>query len=123
MYKQDVNNKIYGPPVSNCDDYALFLKVLQYMHDARGYSEYLTKYRIRQGSLSRNKMKKFKSFFELMVGFEHINIFLSVFYLLTNLLIKHIWKYKIMPPRSHRQKHELKNIYCYAAIFNNKEAA
>jgi glycosyltransferase involved in cell wall biosynthesis len=95
MYKQDLSNKIYGPPVKNCDDYALFLKALHYMFNAGGYSECLTKYRIRQGSLSRNKFEKLKSFFDLMINFEHRNIFMSFLFLCTNQLIKFIWKYKV----------------------------
>jgi glycosyltransferase involved in cell wall biosynthesis len=96
MYKQNMNSKIYGPLVMNCDDYALFLEVLRHMHNAKGYSECLTKYRIRQGSLSRNKIKKLKSYFYLMRKFEHINIVLSFFYLCTNQMIKLFWKYKVI---------------------------
>jgi glycosyltransferase involved in cell wall biosynthesis len=98
MYRQNVNNKIYGPILMTCNDYALFLKVLHYMHNAKGYSECLTKYRIRQGSLSRNKIKKVKSFFELMINFEHRNIFMVFLFLCTNQLIRLVWKYKT-PPR------------------------
>jgi glycosyltransferase involved in cell wall biosynthesis len=98
IYKQNMNNKIFGPIVKNCDDYALFLEVLQYMHNARGYSKCLTKYRIRRGSLSKNKIEKIISFFDLMINFEHLNVFNILFYLCTNQLIKLVWKYEIIPP-------------------------
>jgi hypothetical protein len=94
MYEQDVNNKIYGPIVKNCDDYALFLKILHHVHNACGYSECLTKYRIREKSLSSNKISKIAPFFYIMLHVEHKNILVSCFYLITNQLIKYIWKYK-----------------------------
>jgi hypothetical protein len=94
MYKQDVNNKILGPVIKNCDDYALFLRVLRYTHNACGYKECLTQYRIRQKSLSKNKIEKVKTFFNVMMNIEHKNIIIVCFYLFTNQLIKLIWKYE-----------------------------
>jgi glycosyltransferase involved in cell wall biosynthesis len=95
MYKQNVNNKIFGPLIVNCDDYALFLRVLQNMYNARGYSDCLTRYRIRKGSFSKNKIKKLSSFFDLMINYAHINIFEAFIYLCINQLIKIFWKYKL----------------------------
>ncbi|GHU55150.1 putative teichuronic acid biosynthesis glycosyltransferase TuaG [Spirochaetia bacterium] len=94
MYKQDVNNKIFGPDITKNNDYALFLEVLKHIHNARGYPECLAQYRIRQKSLSRNKIGKIKSFFYLMLHIEHKNFIVVCFYLITNQLIKIIWKYK-----------------------------
>jgi teichuronic acid biosynthesis glycosyltransferase TuaG len=94
MYKHDVSNKIFGPVISNCDDYALFLQVLRHTKNGMGYSECLTKYRIRSQSLSRNKLKKIKPFFDMMMNVEHKNIFLACFYLFTNQIIKLFWKYE-----------------------------
>jgi hypothetical protein len=94
MYKQDVHNKIYGPEIPNCDDYALFLQVLQHTQNGMGYPECLAKYRIRRKSLSRNKMKKVKPFFDMMMHIEHKNIVTACFYLFTNQFIKLFWKYK-----------------------------
>jgi teichuronic acid biosynthesis glycosyltransferase TuaG len=97
MYKQNLYNKIYGPLVTPCDDYALFLRVMKSIQNARGYFECLTKYRIRQGSLSSNKIKKLKAFLNLMLNFEHLNILQVFFYLCTNKIIKIAWKYKAVP--------------------------
>jgi glycosyltransferase involved in cell wall biosynthesis len=94
IYKQKLNDKIYGPLITSCNDYALFLKILQHTSNARGYSKCLTKYRIREGSLSRNKIKKMKSYFDLMINYEHINIFFVLLYLCANQSIKIVWKYK-----------------------------
>jgi glycosyltransferase involved in cell wall biosynthesis len=100
MYKQNLNDKIYGPLITSCNDYALFLRILQHTRNARGYPECLTKYRIRKGSLSRNKIKKMKSYFDLMINYEHINIFFMFLCLCTNQLIKIIWKYKKISSKS-----------------------
>ena len=94
MYKQDVNNKIFGPIVRNCNDYALFLQVLKHDHDGMGYAECLTKYRVRTNSLSRNKLEKIKPFFDVMVKTEKIPFLLACFYLFTNQAIKLFWKYE-----------------------------
>jgi len=99
MYKQDLNNKIFGPNVSSCNDYALFLQVLKHMKNGMGYSECLTRYRVRATSLSRNKFKKLKSFFSVLVNIEKIPFFLSCFYLITNQIIKMCWKYKKSPKK------------------------
>jgi len=79
MYRQDVNNKIYGPVISNCEDYALFLEVLRHNKNAHGLAQCLTKYRIRGNSLSGNKFKKPASYFDLMLCIEHKSIFAAVF--------------------------------------------
>jgi hypothetical protein len=94
MYKQDLNNKIYGPDIKKNNDYALFLEILKHTHNALGYYECLAQYRIRQNSLSRNKIGKIKSFFYLMIHIEHKNFIEACFFLFTNQLIKLMWKYK-----------------------------
>jgi teichuronic acid biosynthesis glycosyltransferase TuaG len=94
VYKQDKNNKIYGPIIKSCNDYALFLQVLRQMKNAMGLRECLTKYRIRGKSLSQNKFKKLVPYFDLMLNIEHKNIFTATLYLFTNLLIKYVLKYR-----------------------------
>ena len=94
VYKQDLNNKRFGPIIYNCNDYALFLNVLRCTKNAMGYSEILTKYRISNDSLSKNKFKKISNFFEMMVKYHHKNIFISFFYLVSNQVIKYLWKYR-----------------------------
>ena len=94
MYKQDICNKWYGPSVSSCNDYALFLKVLKHIKNGMGYSECLVKYRVRKNSLSRNKLKKVKPYFFVMRKIEQINILLVCFYFFTNITIKLFWKYR-----------------------------
>lgn len=93
MYEQDPDKKILGPHVTNCDDYALFLRVLKQCKNARGYQNCLTKYRVRRQSLSSNKIKKLPSFFDLMLNYEGKTTLSAFFYLFTNQLIKYVWKY------------------------------
>jgi hypothetical protein len=88
--------KIYGPLVKNNNDYALFLKVLKNVQNGLGYFECLSKYRKHKGSLSSDKLKKIGPFIEIMVNHEHKNIFIAFFYLITNSLIKILFKYEKM---------------------------
>jgi len=94
MYKQDQNNKCFGPLLESCNDYALFLRILKHVERAMGCNELLAKYRIVHNSLSRNKLKKFFNHIEMMTKYEGKNICVSLFYLMTNQLIKVFWKYK-----------------------------
>ena len=94
VYKQDLSNKHFGPILYSCNDYALFLNVLRYTKNAMGYSEVLAKYRISNDSLSQNKFKKISDFFELMVKYQYKNIFISFFCLVSNQVIKYLWKYR-----------------------------
>jgi glycosyltransferase involved in cell wall biosynthesis len=94
MYIQDINNKIYGPYLKNTEDWALFLEVLKHKKKAFGYFECLAKYRIRHNSLSRNKLRKLHSYFQMMTIYEHENIFLVCIFLLIHQIIKIVWKYK-----------------------------
>jgi len=96
MYKQDLNNKIYSPDILNCNDYALFLKVLKNIKNGMGFAECLAKYRICSNSLSRKKLSKIISYLYIMINIEKINIFFSTFYLITNQIIKIFWKYKYL---------------------------
>jgi len=94
IYKQDLSNKIYGPILKNCNDYALFLQILRHAKNAMGYNENLAKYRILNKSLSRNKFGKVSFFIEMMTKYEKQNIVFACFYMLTNQLIKFLWKYE-----------------------------
>jgi glycosyltransferase involved in cell wall biosynthesis len=94
MYRQDINNKIYGYNILKRNDYALFLRVMKISKNAMGISEILAKYRIRKNSLSRNKLKLIKYNFIVLHKFEHINVIFSCFYLFTNIIIKIFFKYK-----------------------------
>lgn len=94
MYKQDLTNKIYGPVLKNCNDHALFLKVMPHMKKAMGINECLGLYRIRKGSISRKKFSKLASFYQLFHDNEGLNYITATFCLLTQILIKKLYKYR-----------------------------
>lgn len=94
MYKQDVNNKIYTPDIKKNNDTALFLPVLKFSKNARGMNECLGLYRIRKGSISRNKFKMIKPYIVVLNKFEHKNIVFSYFCVFTQILIKAFFKYE-----------------------------
>ena len=91
MYKK---NGILTPEVKNTEDYALFLDVLKKVKNAHGIPESMAYYRITNNSFSRNKIKKIKSFYEVFMKYNYLSIFQATFYLITNQVIKLLWKYK-----------------------------
>jgi len=94
MYRQDVKNKIYCDNIRKRNDYALFLRVIKCSKNAMGIPENLAKYRIREKSISKNKIKLIKYNFIVLYKYEHINLFSSCMYVFTSILIKIFLKYK-----------------------------
>jgi glycosyltransferase involved in cell wall biosynthesis len=94
MYKQDFNNKVYGPNIPNMEDYGLFLKIIKQCSNARGYSQCLARYRIRCDGLSRNKLKKIIPYFRLMIQHEHINFFIVCIHMIIFFICKCLWRSK-----------------------------
>lgn len=94
IYKQDLNHKIYGADVSKANDYALFLEVMKNIDYAAGLDECLAMYRIRKGSVSRNKFKKAKPYIHVLQTVEKKNVLMSWFLLGTHMFVKTFFKYK-----------------------------
>lgn len=94
IYKQDLQNKIYGVDVNKANDYALFLQVMKYIDYAVGLDECLAMYRIRKGSVSRNKLKKAKPYIHVLRIVENKNFLMSWFLLGTHMFVKTFLKYK-----------------------------
>lgn len=94
MYKQDLNSKIYGPNIQKNNDHALFLRVLKESNCAMGLSECLAQYRIRKGSISRNKFNIIKYYIDVIHIHERRNIFFALFCVFTHFFIKMFYKYK-----------------------------
>ena len=94
VYKQDVNNKIYGPNISKHNDGALFLPVLKKYKNARGINECLGLYRIRKGSISRNKISLIKPYIVVLHEFEKKSLLFSYFCVFTHVFIKSFFKYE-----------------------------
>lgn len=94
MYNQDVVGKIYAKDIKKNNDNALFYPVLKKCKNARGISSCLALYRIRRGSISRNKLKMIKPYITVLHNFEGHNILLSYFCVITHFVIKFLFKYK-----------------------------
>lgn len=94
IYKQDLNHKIYGADVQKANDYALFLNVMKNIKFACGLDECLAAYRIRKGSVSRNKWKKVEHYIHVLQTVGHKNIIMSYVLLFTHQFIKSFFKYK-----------------------------
>lgn len=94
IYKQDLNHKIYGSDVQKANDYALFLNVMKNIKCAYGLDECLAAYRIRKGSVSRNKWKKVEHYIHVLQTVAHKNIIMAYILLFTHLFIKSFFKYK-----------------------------
>jgi hypothetical protein len=94
MYRQDIKNKIYCDNIKKNNDHALFLRVVKNCNNPMGVSENFAKYRIRKGSISRNKLQMIKPYITVLHDFEHINIPCAYFCLLTHIIIKMFFKYQ-----------------------------
>lgn len=92
IYKQDLNNKIYIPDVKKNNDRALFLKVLKNCKKAMGQKEVLAKYRIRKGSISRNKFQMLEPYIKVVHEFEGKSKLYAYFCAFTHVLVKKLYK-------------------------------
>jgi len=94
IYRRGFAEDIRSFNIKNNNDYGLFLQVVKRAKKARGIKEVLAHYRIRKSSISRNKFKKVKAYFELMRKYLHIPFFVACYFLFTNILIGKIYKYE-----------------------------
>lgn len=94
MYRQNVDSKIYCDDIKKNNDHALFLRVLRQCHNAMGFDQCLALYRIRQGSISRNKWKMIEPYIRVVHNYEHQNIIFSYLCVATHTFIKLFLKYK-----------------------------
>lgn len=94
MYKQVPNHKIYGPDIKKNNDHALFLRVVRECNKAMGYNSIEALYRIRRGSISRNKLKLILPYYTVVHKFEHKNTIFSFFCVITHVVIKFFYKYE-----------------------------
>lgn len=94
MYSQLKLGKYFGPDVKNCNDKALFLKILKKSKKALSISEPLAKYRIRKNSISSSKIKMLKPYIHVLHDHEKINIVFTLFFVITHFIYKKLFKYK-----------------------------
>ena len=94
MYRQVVANKIYAGDVKKNNDHALFLRVMRQCKNGMGLDECLALYRIRKGSISRNKFKVLQPFVTVLHDFEHKSYITAYFCVFTHMFVKTLFKYK-----------------------------
>lgn len=73
IYNSKRLGKMFMPDITRGQDYSLWLKILKIEKYAYGLNETLSIYRLRSGSLSKNKFKKFKNMIEIYNREEKFN--------------------------------------------------
>lgn len=81
MYNVKNHGKFYVPDIRKRNDDALWLKMLKVIPYAYGLNEVLMLYRIRENSLSSNKLELVKYHWYLYREIEKLSIFRSVFHI------------------------------------------
>ena len=76
-----LGGKIYMPLIEKRHDHGLWLSILKQVHTAYGLKEVLGKYRIRDGSISNNKIDNIKYQWRLYREIEKLNIIKSLYYM------------------------------------------
>lgn len=79
MYDQELLGKYEVPSIRKRNDFALWLKILHDVEYCYGMPEVLARYRIREDSVSSNKIKLIKYHWQLYHDIEGHNIFRSFF--------------------------------------------
>lgn len=80
MYDSKRIGKIYFPDVELREDHAMWIELLKKIKHARSIQDSLGIYRMRNNSVSRNKLKIAKKQFDLYYKYLKMNIFKSVYY-------------------------------------------
>jgi teichuronic acid biosynthesis glycosyltransferase TuaG len=75
--------KYYMPELRKRQDYVLWLSILKDIDEARGIREVLASYRIRKGSVSRNKLKAMFYVWRVYRDYERLSVPRSAYYLAT----------------------------------------
>ena len=87
MYSADFFGKQYMPEIRKRQDYALWLKLLK-KTNAYGLDEVLSSYRIRENSISSNKLSLLKYEWKIYREEEQLPFFTSLFYLISAVVLK-----------------------------------
>jgi len=82
MYDSKRIGKVFFPDVELREDHAMWIELLKKIKHARAIDESLGIYRMRDNSVSRNKIKIAKMQFNLYFKYLKMNIFKSVYYTL-----------------------------------------
>lgn len=80
MYDTKKLNKMYMPMILKRQDYGLWLAILKKTDYAYGINKPLATYRMREGSVSRNKFKAAQYQWRIYRKIERLNIFKSIYF-------------------------------------------
>lgn len=92
LIKIETIGKFYMPDIAKRQDYGLWLSILKKNEFAYGLKEPLAIYRIRKGSVSRNKFKAMYYVWKVYKDVEKLNSFIAS-YMLINYIINGLRKY------------------------------
>lgn len=80
MYDSSRVGKVYFPDVELREDHAMWIELLKKISKARAIKDSLGIYRMRDNSVSRNKIKIAKKQFDLYFKYLNMNVFKSAYY-------------------------------------------
>lgn len=87
VYNQSSLGKVYMPNLRKRQDYAMWLKILKYTK-AYKLDESLAEYRIRENSISKNKVEMLKWNFLMFYRIEQFSLLKSFYFVFRNILTK-----------------------------------
>lgn len=82
MYNRNVLGEYRVPPIKKRNDFALWLKILKDTPYCMGIDEVLTMYRVRENSISSNKLDLIRYHWQLYYEIEKLGLVHSVWYML-----------------------------------------
>lgn len=82
MYNRNVLGEYRVPPIKKRNDFALWLKILKDTPYCMGIDEVLTMYRVRENSISSNKLDLIRYHWQLYYEIENLGLVHSVWYML-----------------------------------------
>ncbi|HGS4462854.1 TPA: glycosyltransferase family 2 protein [Vibrio metschnikovii] len=80
MYDTEKIGKVYMPLIRKRQDFGLWLRILKKCDMAYGIDQSLAKYRVRNGSISSNKLKAAQYNWKLYREVEKLNLFQALYY-------------------------------------------
>lgn len=87
MYNAEKLGKFYAPDIKKRNDFATWLQVIKKTKYLYGLNETLTTYRIRKGSLSKNKTNLVKYQWKVYREFENLSLIMSTYLLIHKTLV------------------------------------
>lgn len=88
MYDVEKLGKLYMPNIRKRQDYGLWLRILKKGSLAGGLQDCLSSYRVRSGSISRNKVELVSYNWELFRKYEKLSLIESAYFILHNIANK-----------------------------------